>query len=124
MIALENNSMFPTKSGVPPNDAHVGNRKHLVNCNDCRFIFNIINIYTLRIVLPFFVIFCFAFFFVESPQTEQWLINSKPTAKDSFGWITISIPHQNKSFAVSTRHHFQLSFRMHTYTLHGMAWPH
>lgn len=23
------------------------NRKHLVNCNDCRFIFNIINIYAL-----------------------------------------------------------------------------
>lgn len=46
---------------------HVGNWKRLVNCNDCRFIFNIINIYTLRIVLSAFFgrirIFCFFFFF-------------------------------------------------------------
>lgn len=57
-------------AAAPPTRAPTGplgkNRKHLVNCNDCRFIFNIINIYALS---HCFVGVFFSFCIVENPTS-------------------------------------------------------
>lgn len=63
---------------VAPSGPLGKNRKHLVNCNDCRFIFNIINIYALS---HCFVAVCvsqkkirFRFLTVESKEATCFLL--------------------------------------------------
>lgn len=99
------------KSGAP--NEHVGNRKRLVNCNDRRFIFNIINIYTFCVL--FFI--CVAFWLLE--QLIRCLINSK--ARRGFSALAVhAIFHVVRKQIATTKCSNAirwLSFRMHMYDL-------